>query len=152
MAIRMINREIAEHIKAVSLACVNQLDRSVKDAIEGAPEMHASMYRRLVGQVLGEIFAEVLMPLYAAHPDLEPEELRKARHEPQPVVIPLEVGSKLMGVISHATQALSNLRSELALISGQDMGNLDSALQEPIDALQNIRELLHRACPGVTEP
>lgn len=147
----MIDREVADRVRSVSLACANQLDRSVKDALEGAPDVHASMYRRLVGQVLGELFTEVLMPIYAAYPDLEPEELKGARQEPQPVVMPLEVGSKLLGIISSVGHELSVLRTELALIPGKPVGNLDSALQDPLDALEDIREFLRRVCPELKE-
>lgn len=147
----MIDKKVAEHIKSVSLACVNQLDRSVKDVIEGAPEEHASMYRRLVGQVLGDLFTDVLMPIYAAHPDLEPEELRKAKREPEPIFMPPEIAAKLMSVSSSVSRALSNLRLELALVPGGDAGKLDSALQEPLNTLQDIQEFLRQVCPGVHE-
>lgn len=147
LEITMIDREVAERVKSISLVCTHQLDRSVKEALQGAPEVHASMYRRLVGQVLGELFTEILMPIYTAYPDLEPEELKQARREPQPVVMPPEVGSKLLGVISSVMRELSALHRELELIPGKGAGNLDSALQEPLESLQGIQEFLRRVSP-----
>jgi hypothetical protein len=147
----MLDREVAERVKSVSLACTNQLDRSVKEAL-GGPEVHASMYRRLVGRVLGEIFTEVLTPIYVAYPDMEPEELKKARLEPQPLAMPPELASKLMDVITFAHQELSSLRTELSIDPEKDVGNLNLALQEPLGALQDIQEFLYRVCPEIKEP
>jgi hypothetical protein len=147
----MIDRDVAERVKSVSLACTYQLDQSVKEALSRAPAVHASLYRRLVGRVLGELFTAVLMPIYAAYPDLEPEELKRARLDPQPATMSPEVGSKLMDVISFATQELSTLRAELSADPGKDVSDLNLALQEPLNALQDIREFLHRVCPEIKE-
>ena len=75
----MIDRKRAEAIKVAVVTCISQLDSSVKDALKEASEEHASVYRRTAGQTMGLLFTEVLMPIYAAYPDLEPSELRLAR-------------------------------------------------------------------------
>jgi hypothetical protein len=143
----MIDRKVAENIKTVILNCVSQRDRSVKDAIEGSPEEQASMYRRLVGQVMGQLFTEILVPIYVAHPDLEPEELRKARLTPRPQSMPKETAVALMSVNTSVTGALGNLRADLSHISEENVRSLGLALQEPLDFLQDIRKFLLRACP-----
>lgn len=143
----MIDKKLAESIKALALDCVRKLDASVKDAIDNAPEQHASMYRRLVGKVMGQIFTEILTPIYVAYPDLEPEELRRARLDAGPVVMPPETGAKLMEVSSSVSTALSNLREDLAQKAEGDVRSLGLALEGTISHIKDIQEFLRRASP-----
>ncbi|HYG61314.1 MAG TPA: hypothetical protein VEL74_01930 [Thermoanaerobaculia bacterium] len=144
-----MNHKTAEHIISVSMSCINRLDRSVEDAIDAAPEEHASSYRSLAGEVMGYLFTEVLMPIYAAHPDLEPEELREARVSSQPTSMPPEIAAKLMNVCTSVSQSLRDLCEEVALSPRETDFELESALQEPLKALRHTQEFLRRACPDL---
>lgn len=145
----MIDKGMAEHIKISVLSCVHQLDESVKYAVEGGPHEHSSMYRRLVGQVLGQLFSAILAPIYDAYPDLEPEGLRKAREETNPAPMPFETGKKLMSTSTVAAVELDKLRAKLTEIQEKDAKALEVGLLETIDSLHIIQEFLRHACPGL---
>lgn len=145
----MIERNLAEHIKVSVLSCVQQLDESVKDAIEGGPDEHSSMYRRLVGHVLGQFFTAILAPIYDAHPDLEPEGVRKAREEATPPSMPYETGIKLMGTSTSAIRELEKLRRDMGQMQGERARSLEEGLRETIASLRIIQEFLRDACPGL---
>lgn len=140
----MIERELAENIKAVALDCAQRLDMSVKDAIDGAPEPLASMYRRLVGEAMGHIFMEVLTPIYLTYPDLEPESLKRARLDATPVFMPPETGARLMKACSSVAAALSNLRKDISADHEPDVEALGVALQSSVKTIQDIEEFLRR--------
>jgi hypothetical protein len=40
------------------------------------PGKEFEQYRRAAGRIMGEIFVEILQPLYDEHPDLIPDQLR----------------------------------------------------------------------------
>lgn len=146
----MIERSAAQTIKSTTLDCVRQLDLSVKLALTDAPEEHSSIYRRLVGQVMGHLLTDVLMPIYAAHPDLEPEELKKARHLAGSNRIPPEVGLQLMLTCTAVESTLRKLGTEMAHVAGESDHPFEESLREPLTFLQDTREFLRRACPDVS--
>jgi hypothetical protein len=145
----MIDRNLAEHIKVSVLSCVHQLDESVKDAVEGGPDEHSSMYRRLVGQVMGQIFTAILTPIYDAYPDLEPEGLRRARQEAKSSSMSRETGNKLMSTSTSALNELNKLRAGLAQAQDGDAKMLETGLRETIDSLRIIQEFLLHVCPDL---
>jgi hypothetical protein len=146
-----MDRKVAEEIKSLILACIGQLDQSVKIAMQEAPEEHASIYRRLTGQVMGHLFTEVLMPIYDSYPDLEPEELKQAKQKDNLSIMPLETGSKLKKVSSEVTSELGRLRANLNQMNDEDIRRLGSALQIPLESLQDVSEYLNRVCPGLVQ-
>jgi hypothetical protein len=146
----MIERDEAEKIKSVALDCVRQLDMSVKLALADAPEDQSSIYRRLVGQAMGHIFTEVLMPVYAAYPDLEPEELKKARHLGATKRMPLEVGLQLMATCTAVEGALKELGAEMAHAQGESESSFEERLREPLTFLRDTRKFLWHACPDIS--
>jgi hypothetical protein len=73
------DKEIARHISEMVLECNDRLDDSlslVQDRC-GQEEVHA--YRRAIGKVLGEIYLEIMTPIYQEHPDLTPPGLKVSR-------------------------------------------------------------------------
>lgn len=146
----MIERKIAEHVKEVVLACVERLDRSIGYAFQGAPEQQAALYQSMAGRVMGLLFTELLIPIYAAFPELEPEDIKKAKIE-EVKFIPLDVGLKLLEVSSTVASTLEILGKELAQATGDDAKALALSLKEPDDALQTIKDFLFRSCPGIEQ-
>jgi hypothetical protein len=145
----MIQKKVAEETKEVVLACVGQLDRSIAEAFKGAPERQASLYRSLAGKVMGLLFTEILVPIYAAFPELEPEDLKQVRAE-EVRFIPLEVGLKLMETHSTVEDTLAKLREQLAQSNdSDDVKRLVLALDDLAEPLKTIKEYLRRSCPGI---
>lgn len=66
---------VAAEIGAVILNVSKELNDSIF-LLEGkCSERELKIYRRAVGSVLGEIYTEILSPMYRAHPSLAPEGL-----------------------------------------------------------------------------
>jgi hypothetical protein len=61
----------AKYVSALLLEVNGRLDESVAIVKERWPEEDPS-YRRAVGKVLYELYAELLNPLYLNHPTLKP--------------------------------------------------------------------------------
>ena len=77
--IQMIaNRDIAKQILDELFDLSGRLDWSVATVRDRCPESELVAYRRAIGQVMGEMWVEVLRPLLAAHPDLTPPALAKS--------------------------------------------------------------------------
>jgi hypothetical protein len=71
-----MDRAVAEQVQAVALECVAKLIKSIGVVEHDAPD-ELKEYRRAVGWVLSEIDDRILQPIYAQHPQLEPEGQRR---------------------------------------------------------------------------
>lgn len=54
------------------------LNNSIFAVMETGSEDEVKRYKRAVGRIMGEIWSEILSPIWHAHPDLMPPEMRKA--------------------------------------------------------------------------
>ena len=71
-----MRKDLAEHVSRELLACSGKLDRSVA-VIDGAVDQELfQRYRRLVGQIMGVLYIEILRDIFAQYPDLEPESMK----------------------------------------------------------------------------
>ncbi|GLQ47513.1 hypothetical protein GCM10007862_25640 [Dyella lipolytica] len=66
------NESVAKQISDVMIKCSEQLDLSVALVQEKCGEEELRVYRRAVGKALGDIYLEIMIPLYQAHPELTP--------------------------------------------------------------------------------
>jgi hypothetical protein len=56
--------------------CSALLNESVRRVMETCPEDEFKAHRRVVGQIMGSIYLDVLQPIHRKYPDLEPDEMR----------------------------------------------------------------------------
>ena len=73
-----MDKKLAKRISEIMQDITGQLDISIRlvmDNTDNAQDFQK--YRRLVGKLMGEIFAEILQPIYDQYPDLTPAGLRK---------------------------------------------------------------------------
>ncbi|WP_395641747.1 hypothetical protein [Rudaea sp.] len=66
---------VARRISDLMLDVSGKLNDSILDVVRSSPE-DAENYKRAIGFLLGGILLDVLNPLYKAHPDLKPAELK----------------------------------------------------------------------------
>ena len=71
------DRDTAKQILDELFDLSGRLDWSVATVQDHCPESELIVYRRAIGQVMGEMWDEVLRPILAAHPDLTPPRLSK---------------------------------------------------------------------------
>jgi hypothetical protein len=67
--------EVAKNISFLMLEIGARLNASVAEIQERCPNDEFTAYRRAVGSVMGEMFVEIMKPLYATHPEITPPEL-----------------------------------------------------------------------------
>jgi hypothetical protein len=70
------NKVFATDVVKLLLEYSGRLDESVARAKEVCSESEFLAYRKAVGAVMGETWDQLLMPIFAAHPELKPKELQ----------------------------------------------------------------------------
>jgi hypothetical protein len=68
--------DIAKQLLGELFDVSGRLDQSVAVVRDGCSEAELVAYRRAIGQVMGEMWDQVLKPLLTLHPALTPPELR----------------------------------------------------------------------------
>lgn len=71
-----MERATAEKIEKIMRGVSGELDESIRIVRDNTSEQEFARYRRLVGKLMGEIFVELLQPIYSQYPELTPENLR----------------------------------------------------------------------------
>jgi hypothetical protein len=67
-----MKKNIAELILRVALDCSRKADESAKIAMDSCDKQTFETYRQQVGQIMGNIFTEIMSPIYEEHPTLAP--------------------------------------------------------------------------------
>ena len=70
------NPEAAKALLDTLFDASGRLDESVSTARNMCPDPEFLEFRRAVGQVLGEMWDQLIQPILKAHPQLTPEGLR----------------------------------------------------------------------------
>jgi hypothetical protein len=70
------DKEVASEISKLIFALSAQLNGSLIRVQERCPASEFEAYRAVVGRLMGEMFVEVSMPIFAQYPDLKPPELK----------------------------------------------------------------------------
>ena len=70
------DKEVASEISKLMLALSAQLNGSLIRVQEQCPVSEFEAYRAVVGRLMGEMFFEVMQPIYSQHPELEPPGLK----------------------------------------------------------------------------
>ena len=72
-----MNQDRATRIDRLTQEASQLLDDSVRTALETCSEKAAGVYRSSIAQVMGDMAAGLLFPLWREHPDLEPKGFRE---------------------------------------------------------------------------
>jgi hypothetical protein len=70
------NKAFAKDVVQLLLDCSGRLDDSVGRARKVCSEAEFLAYRSAIGEVMTEAWEKVLMPIFAAHPELKPKDLQ----------------------------------------------------------------------------
>lgn len=129
-----MQRSTAERVKEAVIDLSRRFDHSVKNVMLRCPPDLASLYRRLVGRVMGLFFTNILMPIYQEHPSLEPLELRvegKAEKEQ----FPTELAQELVGFVHELNKKVQEaLQFVLESDGAEEMHSLQSQVDEVLKA------------------
>jgi len=67
-----MTKTTAQAVSELLRAAAAKLDESVR-VVQGRAPSELDAYRRSVGRIMGAIYLDLLTPLYAQHPEIEPE-------------------------------------------------------------------------------
>jgi hypothetical protein len=72
-----MDRDVAKQIVETAQECMKLLDQTIATVQQKCTAEEFVAYRRTAGHIMGELFIEILEPMYREHRDLEPEYLKK---------------------------------------------------------------------------
>lgn len=70
-------KDVAKEISQLMIEYGSKLDASVAMVQKKCSAEEFSAYRKAVAQLMGTMLLDIMNPLYEAHPDLKPKELRQ---------------------------------------------------------------------------
>ena len=70
-----MNKKEAEDLSVLLMQVSGKLDQSVHFVMDKDTKVNFESYRSNAGKVMGEIFLEMLQPLWARYPELTPKEM-----------------------------------------------------------------------------
>jgi hypothetical protein len=74
----MISRKAtARRVERTMRKCSRELDESIRLVMNTCPQAEFKAYRKIIGQIMGAIYLDVMRPIHRRFPDLEPKALRK---------------------------------------------------------------------------
>jgi len=71
------NKDTAAEVEKMMRQCSATLNESIRRVMETCPDEEFKAYRRVIAQVMGSIYLDVMQPIHHRYPDLEPDELRR---------------------------------------------------------------------------
>jgi len=74
-----MERTVAEKVNSILRSVTREIDDSIREVMNSSTQEEFQSYRRVAGKFMGEIFVEILQPIYDQYPDLTPKELRFPR-------------------------------------------------------------------------
>ncbi|WP_266183194.1 hypothetical protein [Dyella humicola] len=67
---------VAKWVSDLMLEFGKKLDESVAEVQNNCSNEEFVAYRKAIGRVMGDMLLEVMNPIYTAHPEIKPKELR----------------------------------------------------------------------------
>jgi hypothetical protein len=74
-----MNKETAREVERLMRQATYHLDESVRIVLENCDQEELHGYRRSIGRIMGEIYLEIMCPIYEQYDDLMPDELRSVK-------------------------------------------------------------------------
>jgi hypothetical protein len=71
------NKDTATEVEMMMRQCSETLNASIRRVMDTCPEDEFKAYRRVISQIMGSIYLDVMQPIHRQYPDLEPKELRR---------------------------------------------------------------------------
>jgi len=72
-----MNKEIAREVSQLMLEYFGKLNTSLKLVQENCSKQEFDNYRKAIAKLMGDMTAEIMIPIFKEHPDLEPEDFKQ---------------------------------------------------------------------------
>jgi hypothetical protein len=71
--------EQAKAISELALRASGDLNSALIELLKGADSEESTRYKQIIGSILGEIYFNILRPVYQLYPDVAPDDLQTHR-------------------------------------------------------------------------
>jgi hypothetical protein len=71
------NKDTAAEVEKIVCECSATLNESIRRVMETCSDEEFKVYRRVIGQIMGSIYTDVMQPIHRRYLDLEPEGLKQ---------------------------------------------------------------------------
>ncbi|MBL6852541.1 MAG: hypothetical protein ISS15_04015 [Alphaproteobacteria bacterium] len=71
-----MERTTAVRVESAMRAVAAQIDETIRIVMDECDQEEFERFRAIAAQLMGDIFCDVLSPIYEAHPELTPLELK----------------------------------------------------------------------------
>ncbi|MYN29270.1 hypothetical protein [Duganella levis] len=75
-----MEKDVAREVLALLDVASEKFNTSIRVVLDNCPEAEFLKYREEVAKIMAELYIKLMVPIHKAHPDLEPKQLRIARH------------------------------------------------------------------------
>jgi hypothetical protein len=76
-----MEHSVAKQINDMMIEFSGRLNQSIKLVMDNCDDDEFKRYRRTVGKIMGEMFVEIMTPIYKEYPELTPEELKPEKSQ-----------------------------------------------------------------------
>ena len=104
-----MDRASATAVVEAVLQFAPRINESIRDLMMTGPSgPQLNEYRRAAGRVLGYLYTDILRPIFAQYPDLEPESMKSGQASPD-APIDRAVAEKIMALMNEVSEWLARL-------------------------------------------
>lgn len=119
-----------------------RINESIRDLMMTGPSgPQLNEYRRAAGRVLGYLYTDILRPIFAEYPDLEPESMKDGNSTPEAPIDRLvaEQIAALMGDVSAWLQGLPD----------NDRTAFREGISEVENGIEDVRKFIAKSHPEI---
>jgi hypothetical protein len=139
-----MNHQTAENVKEILLEGTSRVDQSVAVVLSRCHSDLAEIYRRLAAKIMGLVFINILMPIYAEHPDLEPPGLHD-QTAPKPQ-IPPDIAETLLQLCADVGGKVGNALALIeAGVNTSEAKAYKAGAEEVLQALHDAERFVRHA-------
>ena len=137
-----MDRTAASAVVEAVLQFAPRINESIRDLMMTGPSgPQLNEYRRAAGRVLGYLYTNVLLPIFAQYPDLEPESMKSGAAAPE-VPIDREVAEKIASL-------MSDVNDWLARLPEVDKEALAEGISEVKSGIEDVRAFVAKSYPNL---
>lgn len=139
-----MNRTAASAIVETVLEFASRIDGSIRNLMMTGPSGHQfNEYRRAAGHVLGYLYTDILRPIFAQHPDLEPESMKDGDGAP---AAPID-----RAVAEQTMKLMADIKEWLHHLPENERVAFREGIIEVENGIEGMRKLVAKSHPEIAE-
>jgi hypothetical protein len=138
-----VDKGSASVVVATVLQLAPRINESIRDLMMTGPSgPQLNEYRRAAGRVLGYLYTELLRPIFAQYPDLEPEPMKSDGIPDVP--IDRAVAERIVGLMNEVSICLQHLPETERVALGEGISEVENGIED-------VRTFIAKSHPDMVE-